>query len=83
MKVVIVVWTKLVPSKTGACFLEVVAVSRKMFKTMRCFRTHAQRKRISGGAKGVRFVRIYLPQFDFLFCCCLYKVFFFFSPCCG
>ena len=56
----------------------VVPVSRKMFKTMRCFRTHAQRKRILGGAKGVRFVRIYLPQFDFLFCCCLYKEYFFF-----
>ena len=54
-------------------------LSREMFKTMRCFRTHAQRKRISSGAKGVRFVRIYLPQsanIGFLFYCCLYKVHF-------
>ena len=58
-----------------------VPVSRKMFKTMRCFRTHAQRKRISGGAKGVRCQNLSTP-IDFLFCCCLYKVFFFFSPCC-
>ena len=36
-------------------------VSREMFKTMRCFRTHAQWKRMSGGGKAVRIVRIYLP----------------------
>ena len=40
-----------------------VPVSRKMFKTMRCFRTHAQWKRMSGGGKAVRIVRIYLPQY--------------------
>ena len=55
-----------------------MAVSRKMFKTMRCFRTHAQRKRISGGAKGVRFVRIYLPQLTSYFAV-VYKKYFFFS----
>ena len=49
-----------------------------MFKTMRCFRTHAQRKRISGGGKGVRFVRIYLPQLTSYFAVVYIKGFFFF-----
>ena len=50
-----------------------------MFKTMRCFRTHAQQKRISGGAKGVRFVRIYLPQLTSYFAVVYIKYFFLFS----
>ena len=62
-----------------------------MFKTKRCFRTHAQRKRIfsRGGARGegvgdggggVRIDRIYLPQYWLPIL--LLSIKYFLSPCC-